>query len=79
MQPTFDLVSTLDKFISKTAEALDEFPNNFEPQTRAADQRFGDFQANGVLPHAKKTGKQPGNLLKNLSMHYPHLRTGQLI
>ncbi len=31
----------------------------FEPDVRAADPRFGDYQANGVLPAAKKLGRNP--------------------
>ena len=30
---------------------------SFDPQVRQADERFGDFQANGILPYAKKAGQ----------------------
>lgn len=33
--------------------------DGFEPDVRAADPRFGDYQANGVLPAAKKLGRNP--------------------
>lgn len=33
--------------------------SEFEPDVRAADPRFGDYQANGVLPAAKKLGRNP--------------------
>jgi len=62
MQPTFDLVSTLDNFVLKTACTVEDFSEDFTPQTRAADQKFGDFQANGVLPYAKKIGRNPREL-----------------
>ena len=66
MSITFDLIPTLDSLLSETAQTIDEFSDIFEPQTRAADERFGDFQANGVLPFAKREGKNPRELAQKL-------------
>lgn len=38
--------------------------DNFEPEIRVADQKFGDFQANGVFSYAKKNKKNPCELAK---------------
>lgn len=35
------------------------FDDSFDPQIRPADPRFGDFQANGVLPYAKLKKTNP--------------------
>jgi arginyl-tRNA synthetase len=66
MSTSFDLLPSFDQLLYKTALALDGFNEDFEPQTRSADERFGDFQANGVLPFAKKAGKNPRELAQNL-------------
>jgi hypothetical protein len=50
MSTSFDLVPTFDSLLSETAKTVDAFNDDFVPQTRSADERFGDFQANGVLP-----------------------------
>lgn len=39
---------------------------NFDPQVRPADPRFGDFQANGVLPCAKALKANPRTLAQSL-------------
>lgn len=66
MSTSFDLVPALDNLLVQTASTLDEFTDLFEPQTRSADERFGDFQANGVLPFAKRVGKNPRELAQKL-------------
>ena len=38
--------------------------DDFDPDIRVADQRFGDFQANGVFSYAKKMQKNPYELAK---------------
>lgn len=35
------------------------FEADFQPQVRPADPKFGDFQANGVLPYAKSRKQNP--------------------
>ncbi len=66
MSTSFDLLPSFDQLLHNTALSLDGFNEDFEPQTRSADERFGDFQANGVLPFAKKAGKKPRELAQNL-------------
>jgi arginyl-tRNA synthetase len=66
MSTSFDLLPSFDQLLYNTALSLDGFNEEFEPQTRSADERFGDFQANGVLPFAKKAGKNPRELAQNL-------------
>ena len=39
----------------------------FEPQIRTADPRFGDFQANGVLPFAKAAKKNPREVAQKIA------------
>jgi arginyl-tRNA synthetase len=72
MSITFDLVPALDSLLLETASSIDEFSDLFEPQTRAADERFGDFQANGVLPFAKRTNQNPRELAQKLIDALPH-------
>ena len=43
------------------------FPNDFDPQVRPADPRFGDFQANGVLACAKALKANPRALAQKLA------------
>ena len=66
MPTPFDLIPTLDNLLFEIAQSIDEFSDSFIPQTRSADERFGDFQANGVLPFAKKLGKNPRELAQKL-------------
>ncbi|MGA1115428.1 MAG: arginine--tRNA ligase [Opitutales bacterium] len=66
MSTSFDLLPSFDELLYHTAQSLDGFNEDFDPQTRSADERFGDFQANGVLPFAKKTGKNPRELAQIL-------------
>ena len=66
MSTSFDLLPSFDQLLYNTALSLDVFNEDFEPLTRSADERFGDFQANGVLPFAKKAGKNPRELAQNL-------------
>ena len=66
MKFNFDCSEGLEALLIKTAQSLDEFEGGFEPQIRQADERFGDFQANGVLPRAKKIGKNPREMAQRI-------------
>ncbi|MEM7673352.1 MAG: arginine--tRNA ligase [Verrucomicrobiota bacterium] len=55
----FDPAETLAEKIRETASALEAFDASFEPDVRPADPRFGDYQANGVLPYAKRQRTNP--------------------
>src|ERR1035438_10085340 len=56
MHLAFDLIGELERAL-KAAAGGD--PATFEPGVRTADPRHGDFQANGVLAAAKRSGKPP--------------------
>ncbi len=52
--------------ILKSAAAKTDLGGDFDPQMRTADPRFGDFQANGVLPAAKQRRTNPRALAQQL-------------
>jgi arginyl-tRNA synthetase len=58
MEISFNPADLIDGLLRKAAIAAG-FENAFDPIVRAADPRFGDYQANGVLPYAKKNQLQP--------------------
>jgi len=66
MKPPFDLQFYITQIIQDCAGSLSDFPDDFDPAVRSADPRFGDFQANGVLPLAKKAKKNPRELASKL-------------
>ncbi len=59
MQIAFQPGDVIDAVLRRIASAHPDFGPDFDPAVRPADPRFGDFQANGVLAHAKKSGKNP--------------------
>ena len=59
MQTSYDLMLTLDSLLRETASRTEGFDEGFSPEIRPADPRFGDYQANGILPFAKKRGLNP--------------------
>jgi arginyl-tRNA synthetase len=42
---------------------------DFSPEIRPSDPRFGDFQANGALQYAKKYGRNPRTLAEQIIAH----------
>ena len=54
---------------SRSNELIDD---SFEVQIRVADERFGDFQANGVLPYAKSKGMNPRDLALTIIDAFPN-------
>ena len=62
----FDSSDTIEGVIRTATTASKHFGEDFEPQVRPADPRFGDFQANGVLPFAKKNNTNPRELAQKL-------------
>ncbi|WP_309399532.1 arginine--tRNA ligase [Cerasicoccus maritimus] len=62
----FDLGRQLDALLRQAAQGLDAFGDDFDPGVRPADPRFGDYQANGVLPYAKKAKANPRQLATDL-------------
>jgi len=59
MHISFDLAQPLEALVTAAAASLDTFDASFSPEIRPADPRFGDFQANGVLPFAKQRKANP--------------------
>lgn len=66
MDIAFDTAQQLNSLLRDCAATLPEFDETFEPQVRVADPRFGDFQANGVLPFAKRNKTNPRALAEKL-------------
>lgn len=66
MDIAFDLAGELEARVSQAAAGHSAFEGDFLPQIRPAEPRFGDFQANGVLPYAKSRKTNPRALGENL-------------
>lgn len=66
MEILFDTARELDRILLEVALTLPEFDADFSPQVRLADPRFGDLQANGVLPYAKQKKTNPRALAEAL-------------
>ncbi|MEZ5276432.1 MAG: arginine--tRNA ligase [Opitutaceae bacterium] len=65
MSPWFDLPKILDGKVRLAATAvLGE--SELQPDIRPADPRFGDFQANGVLPYAKSVRQNPREIASRI-------------
>ncbi len=62
----FDIAAGLNETVAAIAEQLDDLDETFSPDVRQADPRFGDYQANGVLPYAKRNQKNPRALAETL-------------
>lgn len=55
----FSLESYLNDKLIKAAESLPNFGSDFDPEIRPADERFGDFQANGALSYLSRRKENP--------------------
>lgn len=64
MQNWFNPAREIDSIIRDAASRAGLV--DFNPDVRPADPRFGDFQANGVLPYAKREGTNPRQLATQL-------------
>ena len=71
MEFSFHLIKFFEKIISNAASEIEMFDKSFEPQLRIADERFGDFQSNGVLPYSKRNGLNPRELAQTLVEKIP--------
>ena len=67
----FDCSLLIERIIRQETADSKDFGESFEPQVRPADERFGDFQANGVLPFAKKAKLNPRELAQKLIDQLP--------
>lgn len=63
----FDLGNYLNQLCLQAASGIDELTSEYQPEIRPSDPRFGDFQANGVLPFAKKNKLSPRPLGEKLA------------
>jgi len=66
MQIWFNPAQGIDDALRSIAAELDGFGPEFDPGVRPADPKFGDFQANGVLGHAKRNRANPRELGRRL-------------
>lgn len=66
MQVWFNPSHGIDDALREIAADLDGFGPDFEPGIKPADPKFGDFQANGVLGHAKRNKANPRELGQKL-------------
>lgn len=66
MQVWFNPLIGLTGALRSISAGIDAFGPDFDPGLRPADPKFGDFQANGVLGHAKRQGVNPRELAQQL-------------
>lgn len=66
MQIPFNVVDYLEDIITSVAKEVPELSENFYPDVRTADPKFGDFQANGIMPVAKQLKTNPRELAGKL-------------
>ena len=55
----FSLETYLTQKLIAVAKTLPMFGEDFDPEVRLADERFGDFQANGVLSYLGRKKENP--------------------
>ena len=70
MEISFNPIQAIDKAIcslfKNDFELSKQFKEPFDPIVRAADPKFADFQANGILPLAKKNRLNPVELANDV-------------
>ena len=71
MENTHDIAKLITAALVNAATSIPDFTDDFEPQIKPADPRFGDFQANGVLPFAKRIQSNPRELADQLIKALP--------
>lgn len=71
MHVSFNLASAFDAALKTAATAAGFDAADFSPEVRTADPKHGDFQANGVLPYAKRTKQNPRALAEKLVAALP--------
>jgi arginyl-tRNA synthetase len=59
MDMAFNPADLIDASLRQAATAAGLPGDEFDPVVRPADPRFGDYQANGVLPFAKRNQRNP--------------------
>ncbi|MBC8041086.1 MAG: arginine--tRNA ligase [Opitutaceae bacterium] len=71
MHVSFNLAATFDAALKSAATSAGFDAADFSPEVRTADPKHGDFQANGVLPYAKRTKQNPRALAEKLVAALP--------
>ena len=71
MHVSFNLAALFDAALKSAATAAGFDAADFSPEVRTADPKHGDFQANGVLPYAKRTKQNPRALAEKLVAALP--------
>jgi arginyl-tRNA synthetase len=71
MHVSFNLTATFDAALKSAAATAGFDAADFSPEVRTADPKHGDFQANGVLPYAKRTKQNPRALAEKLVAALP--------
>ena len=71
MHVSFNLASAFDAALKTAATAAGFDAADFSPEVRTADPKHGDFQANGVLPYAKRAKQNPRALAEKLVAALP--------
>lgn len=74
--PAQSIDKAIRSLIGSIPELSEAFGEVFDPIIRSSDPKFGDYQANGILPLAKKSGRNPRALAEIL---VPHLEASELI
>lgn len=67
MEIPLDLSAHLTELLKMAAREISDFDDSFTPQIQIADERFGEFQANGILPYAKAHHLNPRSLAEQLA------------
>ena len=63
----FDIAKGLEQVLQVTAVELGSLDETFSAEIHRADPRFGDYQANGALPYAKRHNINPRALAETLT------------
>lgn len=71
MHVSFNLAAPFDTALKSAATIAGFDAADFSPEVRTTDPKHGDFQANGVLPYAKRTKQNPRALAEKLVAALP--------
>ena len=75
MEICFNPAKRIETELVRLAAETEGFDPSFQPTVRPADPKFGDYQANGVLPFAKQKGLNPRQLGERLLESASHSET----
>lgn len=65
MQDWFDVAKQIDSLVREAASSAG-LDDSFSSEIRSADPRFGDLQANGALPYAKRNKTNPRQIAQSI-------------